>query len=198
MNHLAHAYLSFNIPEILAGNMISDFVKGKKQYDYPTTVQVGIRLHRAIDTFTDSHPFTKQAKTYFQPAVGPYSGAFVDVVYDHFLAKDHKEFIDDASLQAFATNTYVSLNKLAPILPERFVTMLPSMQQHNWLYNYQFMWGIENSFKSVARRAKYLDDSDACFQLFKTHYVSFEWCYANFFADVKEMAITFLSNEGFL
>lgn len=30
MNYLAHAYLSFDEPEILVGNMISDFVKGKK------------------------------------------------------------------------------------------------------------------------------------------------------------------------
>jgi len=198
MNYLAHAYLSFNIPEILAGNMISDFVKGKKQYDYPAGVQAGIRLHRAIDTFTDSHPFTKQAKTFLQPAVGPYSGAFVDVVYDHFLAKDHTEFIDDTGLQVFTTNTYLSLNNLVPILPERFVSMLPSMQQHNWLYNYQFLSGIESSFKNIARRAVYLDNSEACFQLFKAHYDSLEWCYANFFKDVKKMAITFLSTEGFL
>ena len=33
MNYLAHAYLSFNDPEILVGNMISDFVKGKKKAD---------------------------------------------------------------------------------------------------------------------------------------------------------------------
>ena len=31
MNYLAHAYLSFGDPDILAGNMISDFVKGKKK-----------------------------------------------------------------------------------------------------------------------------------------------------------------------
>jgi acyl carrier protein phosphodiesterase len=35
MNYLAHAYLSFNDPEILVGNMISDFVKGKKKFDSP-------------------------------------------------------------------------------------------------------------------------------------------------------------------
>jgi hypothetical protein len=29
MNYLAHAYLSFNEPDILVGNLISDFVKGK-------------------------------------------------------------------------------------------------------------------------------------------------------------------------
>jgi acyl carrier protein phosphodiesterase len=36
MNYLAHAYLSFGEPDILAGNMISDFVKGKKNSITPT------------------------------------------------------------------------------------------------------------------------------------------------------------------
>ena len=30
MNYLAHAYLSFGYSELLVGNLISDFVKGKK------------------------------------------------------------------------------------------------------------------------------------------------------------------------
>ena len=62
MNYLAHAYLSFNEPEILVGNMISDFVKGKKKFDYSPGVQKGIALHRAIDNFTDYHTATKAAK----------------------------------------------------------------------------------------------------------------------------------------
>jgi len=52
MNYLAHAYLSFNEPELLLGNMVSDYVKGKKQFDFPKRMQAGIRLHRAIDEFT--------------------------------------------------------------------------------------------------------------------------------------------------
>ena len=86
MNYLAHAYLSFNEPAILVGNMISDFIKGKKQFDYPGPIQKGIRLHRDIDNFTDTHPVTQQLKSYFRPAYRLYSGAFSDVVYDHFLA----------------------------------------------------------------------------------------------------------------
>jgi hypothetical protein len=109
MNYLAHAYLSFHQPQILVGNMISDFVKGKKQFDYPPTVQQGIRLHRNIDTFTDQHPATKKAKEFLKPAVGPYSGAFVDVVYDHFLARDKTHF-SETGLQDFAKEVYTQLH----------------------------------------------------------------------------------------
>ena len=65
MNFLAHAYLSFNHPDILVGNMISDFVKGSARFSYPEGVQKGIRIHRDIDRFTDFHPAVKEAKKHF-------------------------------------------------------------------------------------------------------------------------------------
>ncbi len=101
MNYVAHAYLSFNQPEILVGNMISDFVKGKTKFNYSPGIQNGITLHRAIDEFTDAHPATKRAKEFFRPAYRLYSGAFVDIVYDHFLSLDTKEFKDSTYLQNF-------------------------------------------------------------------------------------------------
>ena len=70
MNYLAHAYLSFNNPEILTGNMISDFIKGNKKLNYISGIQKGIMLHRAIDEFTDNHPATKLAKEFFRKDTG--------------------------------------------------------------------------------------------------------------------------------
>ena len=48
-----------NDPDILPGNKISDFIKGKKQFDYPEKIQAGIKLHGAIDEFTERHPAKK-------------------------------------------------------------------------------------------------------------------------------------------
>src|SRR5262250_3396363 len=105
MNYLAHAYLSFNDDQTLVGNMVSDFVKGKKKFDFTEGIQKGITLHRAIDTFTDSHEATKLAKEIFRPSYRLYSGAFVDVAYDHFLATDLNEFTDQ-TLEEFSANVY--------------------------------------------------------------------------------------------
>jgi len=118
MNYLAHAYLSFNLPQILVGNMISDYIKGKKQFDYPETIQKGIRLHRAIDTFTDQHAATREAKKFFKPAVGAYAGAFMDVVYDHFLARDEAELAEH-DLQQFTRQVYTQLSEHHHLLPEK-------------------------------------------------------------------------------
>jgi len=104
--------------------MISDFVKGKKKFDYPIAIQKGIALHRAIDTFTDSHEATKEAKEVFRPAYRLYSGAFVDVVYDYFLAIDESEF-SESSLFVFSGKTYDLLENNHHWLHERFANLFP-------------------------------------------------------------------------
>jgi acyl carrier protein phosphodiesterase len=187
MNYLAHGYLSFRNPGILVGNMISDFVKGKKQYDYPDIVQEGIRLHRAIDTFTDGHPATRSAKQYFKPAVGAYAGAFIDVVYDHFLALDTNE-LTEPGWKTLAAEVYQQLDDHQPLLPEKFARMLPYMRSQDWLYNYRFTSGIENSFNGLARRARYLAGHQDAFAAFTEHYDLLRVHYHEFFPDVKKFA----------
>ena len=185
MNYLAHAWLSFNHPQILVGNMISDFIKGKKQFDYPTIIHKGILLHRAIDSFTDSHEATQQLKLFFKPQYRLYAGAFADVVYDHFLATDEAEFLTDADLNRFATTTYQVLETNFTILPEAFQKMLPYMKEYNWLYNYRYKWGIEKSFAGVARRARYLPESAVAFEVFNENYDAMRLIYQQFFPDIK-------------
>jgi acyl carrier protein phosphodiesterase len=189
MNFLAHAYLSFDDINILTGNMISDFVKGKKQYDYPLAIQKGIQLHRAIDSFTDNHPASKEAKHFFKPAVGLYAAAFVDVVYDHFLALDELELTAD-EWEIFVSTTYKRLQINQSFFPEKFSGMFPYMQSQNWLYNYKFTWGVEKSFGGVVRRAKYLKDSTAAFAAFLDNYTALGHLYKVFFPDLKKFAST--------
>ena len=184
MNYLAHAYLSFNDPEILVGNLISDFVKGKKKFDYPPVIQQGIMLHRAIDTFTDEHAVTKEAKEFFRPHYRLYSGAFVDVVYDHFLATDENEFTEN-SLFDFTQQVYSVLENYQQWFPERFAIMFPYMKKQNWLFNYRTLPGIEKSLGGVVRRAAYLTESDTAAYLFEKHYQPLQQCYRQFWQDVK-------------
>lgn len=166
--------------------MISDFVKGKKKFDYSLGIQKGIALHRAIDSFTDDHPVTKLAKQFFKADYGLYAGAFMDVVYDHFLANDTNEFADGTALFSFTQNTYSVLEKNVAVFPERFQKMFPHMKQHNWLYNYQFNFGIEKSLGGLVRRAKYLDDSSKAFEIFEKEHQQFKNYYEIFFPELKK------------
>lgn len=187
MNYLAHAYLSFGHPGVLTGNMISDFVKGKKKFDYPSEVQQGIALHRAIDRFTDEHEATREAKAVFRPVYRLYSGAFVDVVYDHFLASDESEFTEE-QLFDFSKNTYAELDRQEAWMPDRFARMFPYMKQQNWLFNYRSRWGIKKSMGGLVRRAAYMDDYQSAYDIFEEYYQLLEDCYRHFWAQVKPFA----------
>lgn len=164
--------------------MISDYVKGKKKFDYPVAIQNGIMLHRYIDTFTDEHEATKEAKQVFRPAYRLYSGAFVDVVYDHFLATDENEFTGQ-SLLNFTHVVYSTLDNNAQWLPERFALLFPHMKQHNWLFNYRTSSGTYKSMGGVVKRAAYLTESETAFQLFEQHYQLLKECYHHFWKDLK-------------
>jgi acyl carrier protein phosphodiesterase len=187
MNYLAHAFLSFSEPEIRTGNMISDFVKGKSKFNYPAGIQKGIQLHRSIDTFTDFHPATERAKSFFKSRYRLYSGAFADVVYDHFLARDADQYKDDGGLENFSIQVYNSLEQYLQWFPLRFHIMFPHMKAHNWLYNYRLREGIKKSFAGLVYRAAYLYESDIAFEIFNEHYNEFKNCYDEFFPDVKKL-----------
>lgn len=194
MNYLAHAYYSFGHAELLLGNMISDYVKGKKQFDYPAGVQEGIRLHRAIDAFTDAHEATRQLKKYFAPEVRLYAGAFVDVVYDHFLATDPREG-NAEKWQSFTQTTYAQLAAQAAWFPPYFEKIFPYMQAQNWLYNYRYTWGVEKSFEGLVRRAHYLPSDNRCFALFLSAQKEMAPLALGFLADVKNFSQDWLAHH---
>ncbi len=194
MNYLAHAYLSFQTPGVLTGNMISDFVKGRAQYSYDATIQKGIRLHRFIDAYTDDHAATRTVKQLLKPFVGAYAGAFMDVIYDHFLAIDPSE-LTEHEWAGFSEWVYQELDKDVAIMPARFAQMLPYMRSQNWLFNYRHTWGIEKSFEGVVRRARYLEQSEPAFRIFLQEYDHFSAAYHSFFPDVKKAARAFFDEQ---
>jgi acyl carrier protein phosphodiesterase len=187
LNYLAHAYLSFGDPDILAGNLISDFVKGKKKFDYPNRIQMGITLHRKIDEYTDTHPATRQAKQFLKIPAGLYAGSFVDIIYDHFLANDPYEF-EEGALAIFAQNTYMQLESYEKWLPEKSQKFFFYMHKQNWLLHYRSTEGIQHSFQGLCRRAKYINDSEPVFKAFLIHYEELKMAYEFFFPHVKTYA----------
>lgn len=187
MNFLAHAYLSFDHTNILVGNMISDYVKGNKRFLFPVDIQKGIILHRRIDAFTDSDGQVKKIKEVFKPAVGTYCGAFLDIAYDHFLAKEimRSKFV---KLHDFVENIYTRLTISYDLLPEKFKTVLPSMISYNWLENYQYQTGIEKSFAGIETRAKFLERETGAYDMFIKNYTIIQKGFDEFFPRLQEYA----------
>jgi len=190
MNLLAHAYLSFEDPEILVGNMISDFVKGRRKFDYPIHIQNGIALHRRIDEFTDEHLTNRELKLIFKPQYGLYASPIIDVIHDHFLANDNDSFSSKEDLISFSQNVYENLDPFKDVFPEKFARMFPYMREQNWLYHYRFIEGIRSSLGGLQRRAKYLTEMDTAFRLLQENYATLKAGFNEFFPQLKEMSLS--------
>jgi len=187
MNYLGHAYLSFNIPEIIVGNMISDFVKGKARFGYTVGIQQGIMLHREIDNYTDNHPAIKEAKAVFRSVYRLYSSPIVDVALDHFLANDSTIF-NNNTLFDFSQTIYTILDAHTSHLPQNFHYLYKHMRANNWLFHYKTKEGISNSIKSLINRAKFISNHQPALTILEQEYRFLEACYNTFIIDVKSFA----------
>jgi len=136
MNFLAHIYLSGNNKLLMIGNLIGDTVKGRKYETMEPYVIKGVLMHRAIDDFTDRHPINANIRKLLHPEFGKYSGVYLDMFYDHFLASCWADFSNDTSLKAFCTRFYFDAMLRQKYLPAKIKVLLSSLIVGNRLKNY--------------------------------------------------------------
>ncbi len=183
MNFLAHIYLSFNDPEITLGNFFADHIKGKKYQDFPENIGKGILLHRAIDSFTDAHPVPKQSSRRLYSNYRHYSRVIVDIFYDHFLAKNWKDY-SDQPLADFVAAFYDLLEAHYDLLPPGTQRMMPYMIADNWLLNYANLEGISRVLQGMNRRTQYKSQMHLAIRDLKTHYAPLEKEFQLFFPEL--------------
>jgi len=153
MNFLAHIYLSGDNDLLKIGNFMADGIRGKQFESYPNEIQKGIILHRAIDTFTDSHPIFRQSTKRLHENYHHYAGVIVDILYDHFLAKNWDSY-SDVKLVDFVNRFYRSLEDNKNILSERTIAVMPILMKENWLVSYRSIEGINQILTQMDRRTK--------------------------------------------
>ena len=191
MNFLAHSYLTFTDEQIV-GQFLEDFIRNSERFSFPEKIQEGIILHREIDTFTDSHPAISEAKKVFSPLVRLYSGAFVDVSFDYFLANS----IPEKQLFDHSQKVYNTFRKYRELLPINLILMLEKMEKDNWLYNYREDWGIKFSIQNVLNKAKYLEKDLPVFETFLSNKPELKIQFDRFFPELQQHI--FAINENFI
>ncbi len=183
MNYLAHIYLSGNNKMLTIGNFIADGIRGKKYKTYPIEVQKGILLHRQIDTFTDAHPTVRQSTKRLHENYGHYSGIIVDILYDHFLAKNWSKY-SDVPLEDYAENFYKILTDNIEILPQRILKMMPHLISGNWLLSYATKDGIAKVLDGMNKRTKNRSQMNLATKELDLFYDEFETEFTSFFEEL--------------
>lgn len=183
MNYLAHLFLSGNDEQIMVGNFIGDYVKGKDLERFPGNIRKGIEMHRQIDVFTDSHPRFREAKSYFRTEFGLYSGIVIDFLYDHFLAKNWNEY-SDFTLRTFAKLSHAVLLKNFRFLPARVQGFLPFLIQNRRLESYASVSGIAEALNIMSKYTSLPARADFVVQVTKTNYQFFDDNFKTFMFDM--------------
>ena len=184
MNFLAHIFLSDNNDLIKIGNFMADGIRGKDYLLFPKEVQKGILLHRQIDTFTDSHTIYRKSKHRLHEKYGHYSGVIMDILYDHFLAKNWSKYSNE-KLEDFANNFYELLYKNEKILTEKTKMMLPYMSEKNWLVSYATIAGIELILFQMDYRTKNRANMQEAVIELQQYYTEFEEEFTAFFEELQ-------------
>lgn len=180
MNLLAHQHLSFNQEFLMVGNFIADAVKGSKYQMYPDQVQTGILLHRAIDTYTDSHPLVLESRQLLYPFFHKYAGVVQDVYYDHFLASNWQQY-SPVPLRDFCKSVYHNLQKNYELLPAKMQRMAGYMIMQDWLYSYRRMAGAAKALERMSYRAKFKSNMEHGLPPLVEHYKILSDHFAQFY-----------------
>jgi acyl carrier protein phosphodiesterase len=149
VNFLVHLFLSGNAPELLVGNLMGDFVKGRLGGRFPPGIVQGILLHREIDSFAGQNCHFLRSKRRLDQSFGHYRGVLVDLFYDHFLAANWEDYAD-VPYSVFISDAWRVLCEHKGFLPDRLQRIMPFMFR-DWLPSYSDIGGIAAVLHRISR-----------------------------------------------
>ena len=160
MNFLAHLLLSGDDEEVIIGNYVGDFIKGRLTGDkiigWSEEFLLGVKLHRHIDMYTDEHPIVRDAKHKAADVLGKTAGIAIDIYFDYFLAKYFNQFCSE-TLNGYSARIYEVIRRNDPLIPVHMKSMVRTMIKQDWLNTYKTLEGIKLTFGRLSRRAEFLD-----------------------------------------
>ncbi len=192
MNFLAHIFLSGSDIELITGNFIGDFVKGKDLASYPEGIKKGIVLHRKIDEFTDQHKIVLKTKKRLRPKYRHYAPVIADIYYDHFLASKWSDYHSE-DLKSYTTSFYRRIYRHKAYIPSAAQHMLSHMSIDDWLYNYQFIEGIDRALTGMSKRTKFDSGMETASQELKENYMEYDNEFVEFFPHLQLMCEQFIN-----
>jgi len=191
MNYLSHIYLSGDAEEIILGNFIGDFVKGRQFLKYPPNVAKGILLHRQIDSFTDSHSIINECIVKLRPGFGKHSGIVIDIFLDHFLAVNWHLYSFE-KLSTFTRRFHAVLLSNFFQLPPRVKLFLPFLIQNKRLLSYASLQGIEKTLMIMVKQDSLPSQTEYAMKILEDEYLFFDHAFNQFFPEI----ISFIETKG--
>lgn len=190
MNHLAHIYLSGTNKQLVIGNYIADYIRGNNYQHLPSEIITGIKMHRAIDEFTDNHTLFREATKLVRPSLSKFSGVAIDIFFDYFLANNWKDY-HNTDLNSFSDEIYSLIKNNWDYIPEKGRRFYTYMVAHNLLLNYREMETLTMVFKGIDSRTQFETNlTQATYELNSNH-DRLNDLFVRFFNDLKQFSSSY-------
>ncbi len=151
MNHLAHALLAGDDDDRRLGSLMGDFVRGRPDPALPPRLLEGIRLHRAVDSYTDAHPEVAAARELLPPPYRRYAGILLDVWFDHCLARGFAHW-SGQPLAAYSDALRALLHRRDAELPPGLRRFRGYMDAHRLPAGYADPGEVERALQGLSQR----------------------------------------------
>lgn len=194
MNYLAHAFLSLEDANLLAGNYLADLIHPDDLDGLAPSVMKGVSLHRFIDSYTDEHPAVKSCTRLLHPTVHKYAPVVVDVYFDFLLEKNWEELSDD-SLSRFREWVYEQLTANAEI-PEKYRPRMLRMIESNWLTRSSTYDHLHQSFLYIERKTSFPSNLSKASLALKQDEETFERHFLDFFPELVTEVKQWVYNQS--
>lgn len=135
MNFLAHFHLAWPDRGLVAGGLEGDYCKGPLRGRLDTDIERGIRLHRAIDAYTDTHALIVDLRRLFPQDLRRYAGILIDISFDHYLT-NHWSRYSEMPLSEFNRSIYQILLEHEPLLSTNCLKMAKRIVDYDVLNRY--------------------------------------------------------------
>lgn len=153
MNYLAHFHLAWPDDGLVTGGLEGDYYKGPLRGDLPKAIEAGVKLHRSIDAYTDSHPAVESLRLEFPAPLRRYAGILIDLSFDHYLCAYWPDFAD-LEQQEFNQRIYKILKSHEQHLSAGSRRMADRLIEHDILTLYQHWETVPASAARVGERFK--------------------------------------------
>lgn len=195
MNFVAHLFLSPCNDAFRVGSILADFTVGKMdqiEESFGPDISVGIRHHREVDRFTDSHDAVCACVNAMKDSFGIYGAIVSDVMFDHFLLRHWKRYCT-ISKETFFASVYQSLTLMRPEFPRHYQVTVRRMLERRWLHTYEDVENTAYALQRIGERfTRKTPLSDALPGL-KQHYDVLENTFLLFFPQLQRFSDELIS-----
>jgi acyl carrier protein phosphodiesterase len=151
MNFLAHFQLAWPDEGLVLGALEGDYYKGPLGSELPDSLARGVRLHRAIDAYTDNHPTVVSLRRHFPAGLRRYAGILIDLSFDHYLTQ-HWHSFNVEKLTDFNRKILRTLNGGSHTLSSGSKHMLARMDEFDILNCYHEWQAVTGSAERIGQR----------------------------------------------